>query len=515
MFKLALFDLDDTCFDHSVEVECYKAVIEYCKTKNIYITMNDIMIAKENAKRKTPHTLNRILYFKNLFNNDLNISLECYDIFWNTFYSSIKPFEGLIETLELFKNNRVKMRICTNFTIEHQIKKCKALNILDYFEDICTSEESLCIKPHERIFKDAIYPYTTEDVCMFGDRKDTDIDGCTSVNIKGFYVNKKNEFNPSYLKNVFSFKNWIEIRDFFSLYFESLHYLIKVSKKVGERHDFTQAGGGNISIKFTYKEFNFIIIKSSGVALNDISIFNGHTLLLSFDESVCWGKKQSIETGMHIICNNKLVVHCHPVSVVSKMCDENNKEVYPMLPYIPPGKELCNEIEGCKNESVILLKNHGIIYQTNDTCIDIVMIELNRFSSFKEYEMCGFISSLLGGTAILSHLSKRFNSLYYKVKNLCKIITTPDVAVFCGEVKENILHATSTSNIFYINFFIYIHSSDLKLCKQVEEIFQFQIMCLEKFYEDGDYDKIPSALLIEEYNKLRNREDEKYRINLK
>ena len=40
-------------------------------------------------------------------------------------------------------------------------------------------------------------------------------------------------------------------------------------------------------------------------------------------------------------------------------------------------------------------------------------------------------------------------------------------------------------------------------------------MCLEKFYEDGDYDKIPSALPIEEYNKLRNREDEKYRINLK
>ena len=151
------------------------------------------------------------------------------------------------------------------------------------------------------------------------------------------------------------------------------------------------------------------------------------------------------------------------------------------------------------------------------------ILELNRFSSFKEYEMCGFISSLLGGTVILSNLSKRFNNLYYKVKNLCKFITTPDVAVFCGypkniqcgEVKENILHATSTSNIFYINSFIYIHSSNLKLCKQVEEVFQFQIMCLEKFYEDNDYDKIPSTLSIEEYNKLRNREDEKYRLNLK
>jgi hypothetical protein len=40
-------------------------------------------------------------------------------------------------------------------------------------------------------------------------------------------------------------------------------------------------------------------------------------------------------------------------------------------------------------------------------------------------------------------------------------------------------------------------------------------MCLEKFFEDGDYNKIPSLLSTEEYNKLREREDEKYRMNLK
>ena len=220
MFKLALFDLDDTCFDHSIEIDCYKAVIEYCKNKNIYITIQDIMLAKEKAKRKTLHTLNRILYFKTLFHNDLDLSLNCYNIFWNTFYSSIKPFDGLVDTLNIFKKNEVRMRICTNFTLEHQIKKCKSLNILSYFEDICSSEESTCIKPYERIFKDSIEPYNPEDVCMFGDRIDTDMEGCTSVNIKGFYVNNKATFNPFYSKDIFSFKNWIEIRDFFQLYFE-------------------------------------------------------------------------------------------------------------------------------------------------------------------------------------------------------------------------------------------------------------------------------------------------------
>ncbi len=503
MFKLALFDLDDTCFDHSIETDSYKAVIEHCKIKNINITMKDIINAKEKAKRKTPNTINRLLYFKNLFKNDLDLSLECYKIFWNTFYSLIKPFDGLVEVLDLFKRNAVNMRICSNFTLEHQIEKCKALNILQYFEDICTGEESLVSKPSERIFKDSIEPYNPSEVCMFGDRLDLDILGCTSVGIKGFYIGDKDK--PLYDDNVFSFKNWVEVRDFFNIYFESLYILVDLCKKVGERFDYTQAGGGNISVKFTYKEVNFIIIKSSGVSLNEVSIFNGHTLLSNSD--ICWGKKQSIETGLHTTCTSKIVIHCHPISLIASMCNSDFITEYPLIPYKPPGEELTNAIIPYKDEPIILLRNHGIIYQTNEVCLD----KLNEVCGFfKEYDLCNIISSKLGGTTILSQLSNRFDKLSKNI-DIYKLIITPDVAVFCGEIiKDDISQAKNTSNIFYINSHIYIHSPTLKMCKQIEEVFQFQLLCLETFFIRYD-NSLPITLTKEDSYKLQNREDEKYR----
>jgi hypothetical protein len=68
------------------------------------------------------------------------------------------------------------------------------------------------------------------------------------------------------------------------------------------------------------------------------------------------------------------------------------------------------------------------------------------------------------------------------------------VAVFCGEIiKDDILQAKNTSNIFYINSFIYIHSPSLKMCKQIEEVFQFQLMCLEIFFIRYD-NNIPLSL---------------------
>ena len=46
------------------------------------------------------------------------------------------------------------------------------------------------------------------------------------------------------------------------------------------------------------------------------------------------------------------------------------------------------------------------------------------------------------------------------------------------------------------------------MCKQIEEVFQFQLMCLEKFFIRYT---TPLTLSNVEANKLQNREDEKYR----
>ena len=259
MFKLVLFDLDNSLYNDNIEKECYEIICKYLQSNNINVTYLDCIKAKEKAKLNSPNTLNRLLYFKQLVGSqNLSLALDCYNLYWISFYTNIKLFDGVLDLLKLLKANNIKMKICTNFTLEHQIKKCNYLNITHFFDDIVTNEESLFSKPNKQIFNYALNEELPGQTMIIGDNIETDIKGGVSNGIFSFYFNKDSKDNFKILNyqnnKIIEFNSYSILFNFFTIYFDKLKILIEISKRVGERIDLTQAAGGNISIKFTFNK---------------------------------------------------------------------------------------------------------------------------------------------------------------------------------------------------------------------------------------------------------------------
>jgi rhamnose utilization protein RhaD (predicted bifunctional aldolase and dehydrogenase) len=165
--------------------------------------------------------------------------------------------------------------------------------------------------------------------------------------------------------------------------------LEEFSVQLGMDINLVQGSGGNTSIKFSDQ----IWVKGSGKKLRDSRVANiflplNLNALLSeieinnFESSISSllpkydykTLRPSIETGMHAIIPNKIVIHLHPVALLSILVREDAEyqlrnlfpnEDYLFLPYIKPGSELTKAIKTIngllKLPNVLFLKNHGVV----------------------------------------------------------------------------------------------------------------------------------------------------------
>ena len=167
-----------------------------------------------------------------------------------------------------------------------------------------------------------------------------------------------------------------------------LDELTYMGKYLGSRIDLVQAGGGNISIK----DGNNLYIKSSGCILSEIDHQCGYTVVdlkktsqlidnleLIPDENfghelnkliVENGRRPSIETPLHALIENKIVIHVHPICVIAMTGQTDSesqlKKLFPnsvWVKYATPGKRLAiNFMNVCKNNnSIYFLQNHGVV----------------------------------------------------------------------------------------------------------------------------------------------------------
>lgn len=175
------------------------------------------------------------------------------------------------------------------------------------------------------------------------------------------------------------------------------------SRRIGERFDLVQAGGGNTSIK---DEDGHLYVKASGVRLSDIvTITNFAKLdnrkLTELFSTVDWesldrekreskaneivtacnltlNKRPSIETLLHAICPGT-VFHTHPLIVLEFFSGGKNREqfndIFAFVSYATPGIELTLALNKSRNEFItrtghepkaIILENHGmVVYDDN------------------------------------------------------------------------------------------------------------------------------------------------------
>lgn len=167
--------------------------------------------------------------------------------------------------------------------------------------------------------------------------------------------------------------------------------LARAARGAGSRPDYTQGGGGNVSVKTGPER---MLIKASGTRLRDVTSAGGYALVnygnirrrivsgpgteAEFSDFICAQAlpvkgvkpaKPSVETGFHALLNT-VVIHTHSVYAnILNMSAEGRELGHRLFPgaefisYRAPGLQLCEIISGralSSGPQVFFLANHGL-----------------------------------------------------------------------------------------------------------------------------------------------------------
>ena len=95
--------------------------------------------------------------------------------------------------LQYLLDQRYRLHIITNGFHETQMAKLDSSGLVDYFDEIVTSETAGCTKPDERIFQHLIRKAkaANNSCLMIGDNLESDIRGARNVSIDQVYFNPR------------------------------------------------------------------------------------------------------------------------------------------------------------------------------------------------------------------------------------------------------------------------------------------------------------------------------------
>ncbi len=444
-YKTLFVDLDNTLYSHD---ECHNhalsVVSKYLASKYHIDNATTVYYScRLSVKSDTVGSCNRVLYFKKmveLLRLPGDETLKLNDIYWDAFYSVIKPHSGVCEFLQWHKSINIKVVVLTNFQTEHQLKKLQALQISQYVDMLITSEEINSSKPDSKIFLTALYQARTEphEVMMIGDDYEADIVGAQNVNIKLCVLFPGSRvISGSVFHTMTSQCPWENLLLLLQSHHKSLCNLVEMSKFFGERFDLVQAGGGNISVKLC--DVNMLAIKASGTALGSMTINSGYSVVRCDSLEIYGGSgRASIETTMHQVIPHLYVVHLHPI-ITNRMKTEALTGLFPkalILPYVKPGSELTVMLKGTlqPHHNMVFLQNHGIIMYGSDISkimhkVDKICIICEKHSNmdFSRYRESNAVSAIM----------RRYdgNLVSYRVPMLpgeLYVPRTPDCVAYCG-----------------------------------------------------------------------------------
>ena len=411
----------------------------------------------------------------------------------------------------------------------------------------------------------------SDKVIMIGDNISKDIEGAKNAGIYPFWFKKYSNnphignMLLSFGKDKASFSYYTELLEYFILLKKDLYYLNQLSVYCGERFDLTQAAGGNVSVK----NDKLMMIKSSGQILSNVSNKTGFTTLNNVNlnkglkndvinniynnienYNIINKKKASMEAYMHSFLG-KYVIHVHPIQVnrilVRKDAEEIIKELFPdsiFIDYVEPGielsKKILENIEPCivtenrtYDSKVIFLANHGLIVscdnETSVMCIlEEILTKCEKYNNldFYKYKNVNLISNMMRWA--FEGQGKRFVSYYCDDKiindffRLCDYKTVfPDKVIYCGTAFIEMVYYKDKKfgfadwykihkynpTIFVAEDSIYISSSSLEKCREIESVLKSHLMILTN-------NSNINYLTEQEENNLLNMDAEKYRQNV-
>jgi len=221
--KAVIFDLDDTLYSYELCHDLALKKVQFKLTNEFGIPENKFIQLYTEANKEVKYNLghvssshNKFLYFKKIlekigFKPYVYTALDIEELYWQTFFDNIEPFNGLRELFETLRLLNIKSGIITNFSAYHQFKKVVHLGIEDYIDHIISSEELGCEKPQPKLFKDMIEILDVGfgEIWMVGNSVKEDIEPAKeTIGAKTFLISHKNLQDSEKLKADFVFKDF-------------------------------------------------------------------------------------------------------------------------------------------------------------------------------------------------------------------------------------------------------------------------------------------------------------------
>jgi len=329
---------------------------------------------------------------------------------------------------------------------------------------------------------------------------------------------------------------------------------IQISTELGQDHMLVQGAGGNTSFKKDEKMW----IKASGKWLEHSSKENTFVLVdvekirsniennkaNSLDGAVIdkSALRPSIETTLHALMKHKVVLHCHPVVLLSLLIQKDGKLRLTKLlrnfdcewvPYVRPGIELTKVVQKVlerQRADVLLLGNHGLVVGGKDSrsafettrkiidCCRLIPRVLNiRFDQGIEI-LAKFLDMRLPEYEVIHSLAIDDISYGYCVHE--SGVLYPDQAVFLGPVMpcyNGIITEERISRYFEVNKstpFIILKGKGVLVLKDAKVDVDEMLRChAEVLMRIGANEKL-NYLTEDEISKLLDWEPEKYRRRL-
>ena len=294
-----------------------------------------------------------------------------------------------------------------------------------------------------------------------------------------------------------------------------LRQFIDLSRAIGQRPDFVQGAGGNVSVKINNK----MLIKTSGWRLEDISENNGLVAvnMNNGDIENSQALRPSMEAGFHIFLD-KYVVHTHSVYTNIIACAADGRKIWVdisrefgiavvWVDYQSPGFHLATAVKKAVGEfkkqygiapEAILMQNHGLIitgdnlehvFNLHNEIQELVKQYLNLKKAFPK-DMADYLKNFIKNNGD-------------SIENFSNNILFPDQAVFCSSISEKILINKETNNIVYKT-----NQKEALAIKENLIAWAYIIDCAK------DCGLKLNFLSLENIDYIRNMESEKYRQKL-
>lgn len=200
MVKAVIFDIDNTLYSYDdAHAVAWEALCAYAREQlemdaDTFTHCHKAAqtIVKERLGADCAALHNRQLRYQVLLeenNKPIHHAIAMNDLYWSTLIAAARPAPGVTECLAALKERGFTLGIGTDMTVDYQLKKLVALQMLQYFDFIVSSEEVNVEKPNEKLFACCAHKANAQpEACAFvGDSLKKDVLGSQNAGMQAVW----------------------------------------------------------------------------------------------------------------------------------------------------------------------------------------------------------------------------------------------------------------------------------------------------------------------------------------